>query len=249
MALRYCVGIDLGTSNSALAYADLDAQDPGAAVSVFEVPQLVGPGDLAPRPLLPSHLYLPGPHELPEGALGLPWDGAHRGPAVGGFARDQGARVPGRHVASAKSWLCHPAVDRTAAILPWGAPPEVPRLSPVQASARILAHLRQAWDAAHPGAPLAGQDLIVTVPASFDEGARALTLRAAAEAGLPQLLLVEEPQAAFYDWTRVHRGSLERELREVNLILVVDVGGGTTDLTLIRAEARADGPPSLERIA
>ena len=248
MALRYCVGIDLGTSNSALAYADLNARDPGAAVSVFEVPQLVGPGDLAPRPLLPSHLYLPGPHELPEGALGLPWDGAHRGPAVGGFARDQGARVPGRHVASAKSWLCHPAVDRTAAILPWGAPPEVGRISPVEASARILEHLRRAWDAAHPQAPLAEQDVVITVPASFDEGARALTLRAAAEAGLPRPKLLEEPQAAFYDFTRVHRGALAQELAGVRLVLVCDIGGGTTDFTLIAVEGSGE-EPVLRRLA
>src|SRR5438552_8286755 len=248
MALRYCVGIDLGTSNSALAYADLNARDLGAAVSVFEVPQLVGPGDLAPRPLLPSHLYLPGPHELPEGALALPWDGAHRGLAVGGFARDQGARVPGRHVASAKSWLCHPAVDRTAAILPWGAPPEVGRISPVEASARIIEHLRRAWDAAHPQAPLAEQDVVITVPASFDEGARALTLRAAAEAGLPRPALLEEPQAAFYDFTRVHRGALAQELAGVRLVLVCDIGGGTTDFTLIAVEGSGE-EPVLRRLA
>ena len=227
--IRYAVGIDLGTSNSALAYADLNEADP--EVRVFEVPQ-------QPRPfkLLPSHLYLPSPHE----ALGAQ-------PLVGLFARERGAQVPGRHVASAKSWLVHPSVDRTAAILPWGAPPEVPRLSPVQAEARILAHLRQAWDAAHPDAPLAAQDVVVTVPASFDEAARALTLQAAAEAGLPRLLLLEEPQAAFYDWTRVHRASLADELADVHLILVVDVGGGTTDLTLIRAEPGT--PPRLERVA
>jgi molecular chaperone DnaK (HSP70) len=248
MALRYCVGIDLGTSNSALAYADLEASDPGAAVSVFEVPQLVGPGDVAPRPLLPSHLYLPGPHEVPEGALALPWDAAHDGPAVGGFARDQGARVPGRHVASAKSWLCHPAVDRTAAILPWGAPPEVARISPVEASARILRHLREAWDAAHPRTPLAEQDVVVTVPASFDEGARALTLRAAADAGLPRPALLEEPQAAFYDFTRVHRGSLARELDGVRLVLVCDIGGGTTDFTLIAVDGAGE-EPVLRRLA
>jgi molecular chaperone DnaK (HSP70) len=248
MAPRYCVGIDLGTSNSALAYADLEARDPGASVRVLEVPQLVSPGEVAALPVLPSHLYLPGPHELPPGALALPWDPAHAGPVVGSFARDQGARVPGRHVASAKSWLCHPSVDRTAAILPWGAPPEVPRISPVEASARILGHLRAAWDAAHPEAPLPGQDVVVTVPASFDEGARALTLRAAAEAGLPRLVLLEEPQAAFYDFTRVHRGSLAEELRGVRLILVCDIGGGTTDFTLIAVELSAEGPV-LRRLA
>ena len=248
MALRYAVGIDLGTSNTALAYAALDERDP--QVRIFEVPQLVAAGSTAARPLLPSHLYLPGAHELSAEALALPWGPAETAEsAVGVFARDQGARVPGRHVSSAKSWLCHPSVDRTAEILPWGAPPEVARISPVTASARILAHLRRALDAQHPDAPLAAQDLVVTVPASFDEGARALTLRAAAEAGLPKLLLLEEPQAAFYDWTRVHRASLDEALAGVSLVLVVDVGGGTTDLTLIRAQRPPDGAPVLERLA
>ena len=236
MSLRFTVGIDLGTSNTALAYADLSEQDP--QVRVFEVPQLVAPEATQPRALLPSHLYLASEHEAHAGEI-----------LVGIYARDRGAQVPGRHIASAKSWLCHPSVDRTAAILPWGAPPEVPRLSPVAASARILAHLRAAWDAAHPEAKLAEQDLVVTVPASFDEAARALTLRAAEEAGLPRLLLLEEPQAAFYDWTRVHRQSIARELAGVSLVLVVDVGGGTTDLTLIRTQVSDDKAPVLERVA
>jgi molecular chaperone DnaK (HSP70) len=236
VSLRFAVGIDLGTSNTALAYADLSEQDP--RVRVFEVPQLTAAQTTQPRPLLPSHLYLPSPHE----SLGSE-------PFAGIFARERGAQVPGRHVASAKSWLCHPSVDRTAKILPWGAPPEVQRLSPVAASSRILLHLRQAWDAAWPDAPLHEQDVVVTVPASFDEGARALTLQAAAEAGLPKLLLVEEPQAAFYDWVRVHRGKLYEELHDVKLVLVVDVGGGTTDLTLIKTSVAEDSPPVLTRIA
>ena len=266
MALRYAVGIDLGTSNTAIAYAHLEAKDPGASVEIFPVPQLVAAGEVTARPLLPSHLYLPGEHELPQGALSLPWEeralpatgGGRRAgaygdrtdpaPAVGIFARDQGARVPGRHVASAKSWLCHPSVDRTARILPWGAPPEVGRLSPVEASARILAHLRSAWDSAHPQAPLAEQDLVVTVPASFDEGARALTLRAAQDAGLTRLVLLEEPQAAFYDWTRVHRASLAEELEAVRLIFVCDIGGGTTDFTLVVADSKGE-TPTLRRVA
>ncbi|GAC1339052.1 MAG: Hsp70 family protein [Myxococcales bacterium] len=253
MALRFAIGIDLGTSNTALASADLSAPDPGASLRVFEVPQRVAPSEVSARPLLPSHLYLPGAHELPAEALGLPWSAAGEGdpPAlVGLFAREQGARVPGRHVSSAKSWLCHPAVDRTARILPWGAPPEVPRISPVEASARILAHLRAAWDAQHPGAPLAEQDVVVTVPASFDEAARALTLQAAAQAGLPRLVLLEEPLAAFYDWTRRHRGDLAGALQGARLILVVDVGGGTTDLTPIEAALPAGAAaPVLRRLA
>ena len=236
MNLKFAVGIDLGTSNTALAYADLSEADP--QVQIFAIPQLIERQSSQPRSLLPSHLYLPSSHE----ALG-------DAPVVGTFARERGAQVPGRHVSSAKSWLCHPSVDRTAAILPWGAAPEVPRLSPVQASARILQHLRNAWDDAHPGAPLAEQDLVITVPASFDEVARELTLRAAAQAGLPRPLLVEEPQAAFYDFIRVHRATLAKDLRDVHLVLVVDVGGGTTDLTLIRAQANDETAPALERIA
>jgi molecular chaperone DnaK (HSP70) len=251
MAPRYSIGIDLGTSNTALAFADLAAQDPGASLRVFEVPQLVAPGEVAPRTLLPSHLYLPGEHELPRETR-LPWEDSA---VVGAFARDQGERVPSRHVSSAKSWLCHPAVDRTAAILPWGAPREVPHLSPVEASARILAHLRHAWDARHPDATLAEQEVVVTVPASFDEAARALTLQAAERAGLPRLLLLEEPQAAFYDWTLRHRDGVGEALDGARLILVVDVGGGTTDLTLIEAELAAqtgrgkNAPPALRRVA
>src|SRR5258708_3733288 len=232
MAPRYTIGIDLGTSNTALAFADLAAQDSGASLRVFEVPQLVAPGEVAPRPLLPSHLYLPGEHELPRETR-LAWEDTA---VVGAFARDQGERVPSRHVSSAKSWLCHPAVDRTAAILPWGAPREVPHLSPVEASARILEHLRHAWDARHPDAALAEQDVVVTVPASFDEAARALTLQAAERAGTPRPLLLEEPQAAFYDWTLRHRDGVGEALDGARLILVVDVGGGTTHLTLIEVE-------------
>jgi molecular chaperone DnaK (HSP70) len=261
MALRFTVGIDLGTSNTALASADLSAADPGASLSVFPVPQLVAPSEVAARPLLPSHLYLPGTHELPPDAVRLPWAAPAgletEGPPsfVGVFAREQGAKVPGRHVSSAKSWLCHPAVDRTARILPWGAPPEVARVSPVEASARILSHLRAAWDDAHPAAPLAEQDVVITVPASFDEAARALTLQAAAAAGLPRLVLLEEPLAAFYDWTRRHRDDLGSALQGARLILVVDVGGGTTDLTLIEAElpgagaSAANTAPVLRRLA
>jgi len=260
MTARYAIGIDLGTSNTALAFADLNAADPGAALRVFDVPQLMAPGEVSARALLPSHLYLPGEHELAADALQLPWsasaDVATAGPpraraAVGLLARDLGAKVGARHVGSAKSWLCHPRVDRTAAILPWGAPAGVPRISPVEASARILEHLRESWDAAHPDAPLAAQELVITVPASFDEAARALTLEAALRAGLGRPALLEEPQAAFYDWTRRHRDDLAGALGGARLLLIVDVGGGTTDLTLIEAipPAEEGGAPTLRRLA
>ncbi|HVI73512.1 MAG TPA: Hsp70 family protein, partial [Anaeromyxobacteraceae bacterium] len=198
-AARFLVGIDLGTINTALAYVDLAAEgDPADALRVFNIPQLVAPGEIGERRLLPSSAYVPGEHELPTAARRLPW--GEPDVIVGELARAQGARVPGRLVASAKSWLSHPRVDRTAAILPWGAPEGVPRLSPVAASALYLAHLRDAWASRFPEHPLQDQQVVLTVPASFDEVARELTLRAAREAGLERVTLLEEPQAAFYAW-------------------------------------------------
>jgi molecular chaperone DnaK (HSP70) len=245
MAARYAVGIDLGTTNSAIAAIDLRARRQG--IVSFAVPQLVAEGRVAERPTLPSMLYLAGAHDVPPGALALPWSEDRR-EVVGELARVQGARVPSRLVTSAKSWLAHGGVDRSAKILPWGAPEDVPRVSPVAASTRFLAHLRAAWDASHPEAPLAEQELVLTVPASFDEVARELTVAAAAEAGLRTLILLEEPQAAFYAWLAAHERDWERVLRGACRVLVVDVGGGTTDLTLI--EARLGGATlELERVA
>ena len=245
MTARFAVGIDLGTTNSAIAAIDLHARRRGI-VSV-PVPQLVAEGRVEARPTLPSALYLAGDHDVPAGALALPW-AADRREVVGELARVQGARVPSRLVTSAKSWLTHGGVDRRAKILPWGAPDDVPRVSPVAASARFLAHLRAAWDAAHPDAPLAEQEIVLTVPASFDEVARELTVAAAAEAGLAVLTLLEEPQAAFYAWLAAHERDWERALGGERRILVVDIGGGTTDFTLI--EARLGGATlALERVA
>jgi molecular chaperone DnaK (HSP70) len=218
-----------------------------APVADFAVPQLCRPGEVAALPLLPSCLYVAGDHELPPGSMQLPWGESPR-LIVGTFARWQGARVPGRLVASAKSWLCHAGVDRSAAILPWGARAEVEKVSPVEASARLLAHLAAAWNHAHPEAPLHKQEVVITVPASFDEVARGLTVNAARQAGLEKFTLVEEPQAAFYDFIAHHRHDLGAALRGVRLVLVVDVGGGTTDLTLIQVGAASEGP-SLRRIA
>ena len=239
-APRFIVGIDLGTTNTAISYADLTDDDPAARVRDLPVLQLVAPGEAAERPLLPSALYLPTEEELAAGLTELPWG---RPPyAAGLLARLRGAQVPGRVVSSAKSWLCHGGVDRTAPILPWGAPEGVPKLSPVDVSARYLAHLAQVWDRAFPEEALQNQEVVLTVPASFDEAARALTLEAARCAGIPRPTLIEEPLAAFYDWTRRHRGRLDKALGDNRIILVVDVGGGTTDLTLISAEPGKDGP-------
>jgi molecular chaperone DnaK (HSP70) len=245
MAARYAVGIDLGTTNSAIAAIELHAKR--RAIVSLPVPQLVAEGRMDERPTLPSALYLAGPHDVPAGALALPWADDRR-EVVGELARVLGARVPGRLVTSAKSWLTHAGVDRTAKILPWGAPDDVPRVSPVAASARFLAHLRAVWDAAYPDAPLVEQEVVLTVPASFDEVARELTVAAAAEAGLVMLTLLEEPQAAFYAWLAAHEREWEHALGGARRILVVDVGGGTSDFTLI--EARLDGATlALERVA
>lgn len=242
---RYVVGIDLGTTNSALAYVDTRAAR--RTIETAPITQLVSEGRLAELPTLPSALYLAGEHDVPPGALALPW-AEDRREVVGELARVQGARVPGRLVTSAKSWLTHAGVDRTAAILPWGAPDDVPRLSPVAASARYLAHLRAMWNHAHPEDPLAEQQVVLTVPASFDEVARELTVAAAREAGLPELTLLEEPQAAFYAWLAAHERSWESELGGERTILIVDVGGGTSDFSLIAS--RTDGDRlRLERVA
>jgi hypothetical protein len=237
---RYLVGIDLGTTNSALAYIDLKhaRRDGRIDVRPFPVPQLVAPGESKDRALLPSFLYLPGPHDLPPGSVVLPWDAARRY-AVGEFARNHGGRVPGRLVSSAKSWLCHSGVDRSAALLPWSAPPDVPRISPVEASARYLRHLVESWNWTtakdRPDDRLEQQAVVLTVPASFDDVARTLTVEAAAKAGLENIVLIEEPQAAFYCWLVTHSAQEAASLKPGARCLVVDVGGGTSDFSLIQA--------------
>ncbi len=236
---KFVIGIDLGTTNSALAAVDLQRSPRTGhpTITPFPVPQLVAAGQLADRPLLPSFLYLPAGHDLPPGALSLPWDQT-RGYAVGEFARNHGARVPGRLVTSAKSWLCHAGVDRTAALLPWSAPPDLQRISPVEASARYLRHLAEAWNFVNAKGRdenrLEKQAVVLTVPASFDDVARNLTVEAAKKAGLEELTLLEEPQAAFYCWIVAHSQTEARGLRPGSLCLVIDVGGGTSDFSLIR---------------
>lgn len=250
MSPRYVIGIDLGTTNCALAYVDLKAPGPELKIRLFEIPQLVGPGRLGQRQVLPSFLYLPGEAEF-EGELALPWD-ENRPYAVGVFARDQGALVPTRLVSSAKSWLCHGGVDREAPILPWGAGEEVPKLSPLEASARYLQHLREAWNylmaADDPEARLEKQTVIVTVPASFDEVARELTLKAAQWAGLEEIILLEEPVAALYAWLSQHERDWDQRLKEGEKVLVCDVGGGTSDFTVVDVRRGPEGL-HLERIA
>ena len=247
MPPRYVIGFDLGTTNSAVTYVDTEAE-PWRIVT-FLVPQLVAPGQVEARETLPSFHYQPAAGELPAGALRLPWSEEPPGYAVGFFARDQGTAVPGRLIASAKSWLCHSGVDRTANLLPWHGAPDVERLSPVEVSARYLAHVRDAWDARFPEHPLAQQDFVLTLPASFDEVARELTVKAAAQAGLPRVVLIEEPQAAFYAWIYAHSDDWERRVTPGQKILVCDIGGGTSDFTLIRVRGEADGRVRFHRVA
>jgi molecular chaperone DnaK (HSP70) len=248
--MRFIVGIDLGTTNTVVAYAEKSAGHT-AEPAIFAIEQLVALGEVAARASLPSLRYHPAPGELDPGDLVLPWSAEDvagvPNAVVGSLARELGSQVPGRQVASAKSWLSHPAVDRSAAILPWGAAEDVAKTSPLLASASYLAHVRAAWNHRFPAHPLEAQEIILTVPASFDEAARALTLEAARLAGLNRLRLLEEPQAAFYDWLLRHGDLLADALADTRLVLVCDVGGGTTDLTLIKTHLD-NGVPVLTRV-
>jgi len=241
---RYLIGIDLGTTNCAVAFVDTSesANEAGSSgIRVFEVAQLTSPGEVRALPLLPSFLYFPTQDEVSSGTVSLPWE-EHPSSIVGIMAREQGALVPARQVSSAKSWLCQSAIDGTANTLPPEAEPPEPMVSPVEASARYLKHLRNAWNhamaaevAADPQLLFENQEIVLTVPASFDEEARELTVEAAREAGLENLTLLEEPLAAFYAWVAEHQNVLGEHLRDGELILICDIGGGTSDFSLVRA--------------
>ncbi len=243
----YSVGIDLGTTNSALAFTDsAPEQSSIPPVRLQPIPQLVNANEVGVDPLLPSFLYIPGNRDFAPGTTSLPWDAAPPY-VVGRLAQRRGAEISSRLVSSAKSWLSYSAVDRTAAMLPWKAAEGITRISPVDASAEYLKHLRAAWDHEHPDAPFDQQEILVTVPASFDAIARDLTERAAAAAGFRNLTLLEEPQAAFYAWIERHPDWRQR-VNKGDLVLVIDIGGGTTDFTLI-AVTEQDGELQLERVA
>ncbi len=256
---RFVVGIDLGTTHSALAFADAAEAEAGTArIESLPIPQLVAPGTVEARTLLPSFLFLPRPGEVEEEALRLPWGGPGPAEAVGEIAARRAAEAPDRVVSSAKSWLCHARVDRTARILPWAPGAQTAgaedgqRRSPVEASAAYLSHLRDAWNSAFaagdPEARLEKQEIVLAVPASFDASARELTLGAAAEAGFENVRLLEEPQAAIYAWVEAAGEAWREQLSVGDLLLVCDVGGGTTDLSLLRVEEES-GELSLRRVA
>lgn len=249
---KYIIGIDLGTTHCVLTYTQKDQPESGSPeIRLLQIPQIVSPNELKTQALLPSFLLLPGPHDVPESSLSLPWDDSMRY-AVGEFARKRGAEIPNRLVSSAKSWLCHAGVDRTQPILPWGAPEDTQRVSPVEATTRYLLHIRYAWnnEFARDNASLRleNQEVYLTVPASFDAVARELTAQAAQTAGLQHLTLLEEPQAAFYAWLEAQKNDWRKQVSIGETVLVCDVGGGTTDFSLIRV-TEDDGDLQLNRIA
>ncbi|ELB2847746.1 hsp70 family protein [Vibrio alginolyticus] len=250
---RFLVGIDLGTTNTVVAYCEITDNLEQSEVSLFDIDQLIGPGEVVRKPLLPSFRYHPAVGQISPSDLTLPWEnepvsGDISNVIVGEWARELGAKVEGRQVSSAKSWLSHQAVDRSSDILPWAGAQDVEKVSPVIASASYLNHIRQAWNYRHPSNKLEDQDVVVTVPASFDETARKLTLEAAQLAGLKKIVLLEEPQAVCYDWYARHQQTAADELKELPLILVCDVGGGTTDLSLIEASFSSQDELALDRI-
>ncbi|MCS6884597.1 MAG: Hsp70 family protein [Acidobacteriota bacterium] len=252
---KIVIGIDLGTTNSAVAFVRRPAEESSSTeIELYEIPQLVAPGEGAPCKTLPSFLYIAGEYDLSSESLWLPWNPKQRY-AVGTLAREQGALVPTRLVSSAKSWLCYPEVDRRAKILPWGSDLGEEACSPVEASARYLSHIRDAWnyevasgESNLPPVNFEQQDIVLTVPASFDEEARELTVEAARTAGFQNLTLLEEPLAAFYAWIAAHNRQFDRYLKDGDIVLVCDVGGGTTDFSLIRVTKHQD-EVSFERIA
>ncbi|MDI6797540.1 MAG: Hsp70 family protein, partial [Desulfatibacillaceae bacterium] len=249
---KYIVGIDLGTTNSVVAYTDAVVEKGRQPeIRLFPIPQLTGPGLLEEGQTLPSFVLLPGPHDVPPDGLALPWDDK-ADKAVGAFARDRGAEIPHRLVSSAKSWLCHWGVDRTKPILPWSAEKDQKRLSPVEASAAVLMHIKDAWNFViagdDPALRLENQEIVLTVPASFDAVARELTVNAAASVGFENLILLEEPQAAFYAWIFKAGENWRKMVSVGDVVLVCDIGGGTSDFSLI-AVSEEDGSLTLERVA
>jgi hypothetical protein len=245
---RFSVGIDLGTTHCVLSYAEISDSDDGEfSQQVMAIPQLTSPGLVEDSFQLPSFLYQAHESELAEGSTSLPWN-AKPDYLVGEIARNLGSKTPIRLVSSAKSWLCHTGVDCKSPILPADAPDEVERVSPFQATTAYLQHIRDAWQNLHPDAPLDKQDLVITVPASFDPAARELTVESARAVGLDQAILLEEPQAALYSWIEKSQGDWRKQATCGDIILVIDVGGGTTDLSLI-AVTEKEGNLELTRVA
>jgi len=249
MTNRFSLGIDLGTTNSAIAITDLDSDQ----AQMFEVTQILGPNQIGEKPTLPSALYIPHRDEFPENSFPLPWeDDIRDATIIGHFARDHGALIPDRLITSAKSWLSNPHIDPRRPSLPWRSEIQDEKLSPFECSRRYLAHLKNAflyagrvqggnWD-------LSETEIVLTVPASFDAVARSLTADAAEAAGLGKVTLLEEPQAAFYAWIAQAGREWRYLVSPGDIVLVCDVGGGTADFSLI-AVTDNNGTLELERIS
>ncbi|NDY72680.1 Hsp70 family protein [Desulfobacter hydrogenophilus] len=253
---RYIVGIDLGTTNCVVAYSDMQAERAPremAKINLFRVPQLTGPGVVELRDSLPSFLYVKEGHEDASNSLELPWQQEDTVTVAGEFARERGADVPHKLISSAKSWLCNAAVDRETPILPWNTTKDIEKLSPVQASCALLRHIKNAWNhemaADDPDLCLENQAIYLTVPASFDAVARELTVKSAKMAGLKDIVLIEEPQSAFYAWIDKAGDDWRDQVEKGDLVLVCDIGGGTSDFSLIEVNEGADGLLNLERVA
>ncbi len=242
---RYSIGIDLGTTHCVLSYVDLNDED--AAVTVMPIPQLTNPGNVEERSQLPSFMYQAHESELAPGDTALPWNAQPKA-IVGAMARTLGSKTPIRLISSAKSWLCHGGVNRRDAFLPLNSPDEVAKVSPVEATQNYLEHLADAWNNAHPETPIFDQDVTITVPASFDPAARDLTAEAARNVGFKHLTLLEEPQAAVYSWIKNNDETWRDQVSVGDIVLVVDIGGGTTDLSLV-AVTEDDGNLTLNRVA
>lgn len=244
-APKFSIGIDLGTTHCVLSYIDTTNED--ARVEVMQVPQLTAPGTVETRSQLGSFLYQPHEHEMNAGSRVLPWSSEPKA-LVGAIARNLGSKTPIRLVASAKSWLCHGGVNRRDAFLPAGSPEEVEKVSPLKTTELYLEHLKDAWNHANSEHKLADQDVTITVPASFDPAARDLTAEAARNVGFTHLTLLEEPQAALYSWIDNSNDTWRDEVNVGDIVLVVDIGGGTTDLSLVEV-TQDEGNLSLNRIA
>ncbi|XRF84134.1 Hsp70 family protein [Photobacterium damselae] len=242
---RYSIGIDLGTTHCVLSYVDLNDED--TAVTVMPIPQLTNPGNVEERSQLPSFMYQAHESELAPGDTALPWNAQPKA-IVGAMARTLGSKTPIRLISSAKSWLCHGGVNRRDAFLPLNSPDEVAKVSPVEATQNYLEHLADAWNNAHPETPIFDQDVTITVPASFDPAARDLTAEAARNVGFKHLTLLEEPQAAVYSWIKNNDETWRDQVSVGDIVLVVDIGGGTTDLSLV-AVTEDDGNLTLNRVA
>jgi molecular chaperone DnaK (HSP70) len=249
---EFIIGIDLGTTNSIVAYTDAHISDDQAPeIKVLDIPQMISDGVVENRRILPSFIYLPDRHEISESGMPLPWNHENQ-TIVGEYARQRGAEVPQRLISSSKSWLCNTLIDRNKPVLPWESPDDISKISPVESSSFILQHICEVWNyfmaSEDASRKIENQEILLTVPASFDAVARELTLKAARLAGLSNVTLIEEPQAAFYSWIEASKDQWREKVKKGDRILVCDVGGGTSDFSLIHVTEN-NGDLALERVA